>query len=335
MWFEKLVGFKEESPEQVRNNLFICENKLISKINGKEYQYGQLEIPTLNELKMNAPHREIYKDKISISEIVGDVKDLHKMKQNHGAIFQVASQFNLLEMVGPHISPERGVDIYERDYTQGPSCAIACGAGTIYRNYFAKINDQIGQTSELQINCLDEIEKDIFKSGAKLWDMKNGYLLISKDNLITVDNFLNSISQLEIEDLQKKLRVGIQKDTEVTISASKQVVSQVYCSALPISYSSLPKNLWENFARLILDATYEATFYAALENYEETENEKLYLTLVGGGVFGNKLTWILDAIEKSILKFKNTPLDVKIVSYNTSNMEIQDFIKNLKNKNYR
>jgi len=61
---------------------------------------------------------------------------LHCDIENTNALFQAASQFNLLEMIVPHISPEQGVDRYENDFTQGPACAIACGAGTIYRNYF-------------------------------------------------------------------------------------------------------------------------------------------------------------------------------------------------------
>jgi len=31
---------------------------------------------------------------------------------------------------------KHGVTRYQHDHTQGPACAIACGAATIYRNYF-------------------------------------------------------------------------------------------------------------------------------------------------------------------------------------------------------
>ena len=79
-------------------------------------------------------------------EVVANVQALHADVSNAGSLFQVASQFNLLEMVSPSVTPEQGVGIYENDHTQGPSCAIAAGAGTIYRNYFASINGQIGQS---------------------------------------------------------------------------------------------------------------------------------------------------------------------------------------------
>ena len=58
----------------------------------------------------------------------------------------MASQFNLLEMTAPSITPEHGVARYQLDRTQGPACAIAAGAATIYRNYFA-------QTPEHQLFC--------------------------------------------------------------------------------------------------------------------------------------------------------------------------------------
>ena len=53
------------------------------------------------------------------------------------------------------------------------------------------------------------------------------------------------------------------------------------------------------------------------------------MTLVGGGVFGNKLEWILDAIDKSIQKFQNTPLNINLVSYGHSNPQVKAFV-NLK-----
>ena len=39
-------------------------------------------------------------------------------------------------MVGPGSRPEDGVNIYYKDHTQGPVCAMACPAATVYRNYF-------------------------------------------------------------------------------------------------------------------------------------------------------------------------------------------------------
>jgi hypothetical protein len=35
-----------------------------------------------------------------------------------------------------HTVPEDGVTAYAADPTQGPACALACAAGSVYRNYF-------------------------------------------------------------------------------------------------------------------------------------------------------------------------------------------------------
>lgn len=125
---------------------------MISKVNGAEFTCGKLDVISLEELRKVPLPDEYFKSKIQISEVVGNIQVFHLEPSNKGALFQAASQFNLLEMVGPTVTPERGVGIYENDFTQGPACAIAFGAGTIYRNYFANVNDQIGQTENTYFN---------------------------------------------------------------------------------------------------------------------------------------------------------------------------------------
>ncbi len=94
---------------------------------------------------------------LGVSTVVGDVGQLHRDPANRHALFQVASQFNLLEMTGPDVTPEDGVTRYAYDRTQGPACAIAAGAATVYRNYFVPVGGQIGQTQDRQIDCLKDI----------------------------------------------------------------------------------------------------------------------------------------------------------------------------------
>ncbi len=328
-WFEKLVGFKEIEPAQVRNNLVLKDNHLTSKINHKCYKCGVFELSTLEALRSSTSPLESYQKKIHISETVGDVQELHKDLENKGAIFQAASQFNLLEMISSRITPEQGIGIYENDKTQGPACAIACGAGTIYRNYFVNVGNQIGQTSECQIDCLEDIGNELKNDSLFLWEMSNGYALTSQEGLKYISAYIENLSKEQYEKLKGKLKIGLQWNAEVTVSPHKHTVSQAYCSALPIAYSDIETKYWEPFARLILEATYEATFYAAAKNYKNTGNQQLFLTLVGGGAFGNELNWIFNAVEKSINKFKNIPIDVKIVTYDQSDQKVKEFVNKL------
>jgi hypothetical protein len=329
MWFKKLTGFTEKSPKYVRENLIIDGNEFISKVNNERFSFGELEISTLFDLKNKSPKPESYQSKIQVSEIVANVEELLCNKENSNSLFQAASQFNLLEMASPKTTPEHGIDRYEFDYTQGPVCAINCGAGIIYRNYFVNIGSQIGQTANKQIDCLDLMGLELENEKLNLWKMQNGYALISKEGLLMINKKIAKLNPTERENLKEKLKVGIQWNTEVTRSTTRHNVSQIYCSALPVAYCKTESIYWEYFARVILEATYEATLYSALINLEKNKSNLVYLTLVGGGAFGNEEYWILESIQKAIRKFKNTPLNIKIVSYGRSNSRLIECINEI------
>jgi len=293
------------------------------------YQWGQLEIPTLAELRtqIEAFPTSTTELNLQVSEVIGDVQLFHLIAENQGAIFQAASQFNLLEMVGPSVTPEVGGGQYEYDKTQGPACAIACGAGTIFRNYFVQLGDSLGQTADQQVDCLDQLAVYFANEQYGHWTMRNGYAFVSEEGLRFISQRIKGLTSQEYEQLKGLLRVGIQWNTEVTISPLRHLVHQVYCSGLPVNYSPVESALWEDFARLVLEATYEATFQAAWINFQKTGNNKVYMTLVGGGVFGNKSEWIIDSILVNLHKFTHLPLDVKFISYGQSNAMVRTIIE--------
>ncbi|PKN57079.1 MAG: hypothetical protein CVU56_12880 [Deltaproteobacteria bacterium HGW-Deltaproteobacteria-14] len=304
MWFERLMGFAEESPAQVRASIRCEGEELVSLVNGRRVRCGRLTTPSLGELRAAvgevraaAPARA--------REVVGDVGKLHRDPANAGALFQAASQFNLLEMTGPSVTPERGVGIYEHDHTQGPTCAIACGGGTIYRNYFAPVGGELGQTAARQIDCLAEL--GVALGGPGLWEMRNGYALASEAGLAQVNARLAAVDDAGRDRLRGLLRVGVQHD--VAVLGTDHRVTQVYGSALPVAYGRPPGHLWEPLARLVLEASYEATVLVARQSGIRT----LYLTLLGGGVFGNDDAWIGDAVVRALALAGG--LDVRLVSY--------------------
>lgn len=314
-WFRELTGFDEESPDQVRANLNIEGDSLVSKVNHRKMRFGRLETPTLAQLRKQVSAISPIDGPLMIEEVVGDVQALHAQPQTHGALFQVASQFNLLEMVHPTVTPEAGISIYANDHTQGPACAIAAGAGTIYRSYFAPVYGQIGQSADSQIDCLATLGDALGNRNDRLWSMENGYALASEEGLKEIRRQLANMNDVEVDDLRGTLRIGLQWGTEVTINNSGHQVTQAFCSGVPVAYSPHSPDLWEAFARLVLDATYEATLAAAVVNHSRTSNNLVYLTLIGGGAFGNRTDWIVSAIRRALELFKEHPLDVKIVSY--------------------
>jgi hypothetical protein len=322
-WFTKLTGFSERSPAEVRENIVIQGNQLTSSVNGASYQCGKLDIVSLGELRQRVAEVDGQNGKMTISELVGDAKAIHADASNAGAVFQVASQFNLLEMVSPSVTPEEGIGIYENDPTQGPACAIACGAGTIFRNYFVEIDGQIGQSGSRQVDCLSDVGEALGNVDQKLWKMQNGYALPTSKGLTQVVEQLRNMTPSEIDDLRQKLKIGVHWDTQVTLHGGKHLVTQVYCSALPVAYSNLPSSSWEPFATLVLEAAYEATLAVGILNAAKTGNSSVYLTMLGGGAFGNDQEWILDAIREACLSFQHKDLEVKIVSFRRSNPDVK------------
>ena len=147
-WFEKLTGFHETGPSQVRKNITVDEETLASNVNGNVMVYGRLETPALSELRGRVQAGKRGGGRIAVREVVANVQALHADVSNACSLFQVASQFNLLEMVSPSVTPEQGVGSYENDPTQGPACAIAAGAGTTSRWMRAAIgNDHTRRAS--------------------------------------------------------------------------------------------------------------------------------------------------------------------------------------------
>ena len=326
-WFERLTGFAEENPQHVRANLRVEGRTLKSLVNGREWICGELETPSLAELRTRARSCGSKAGKLSLHEVVANVQHLHTDASNAGALFQVASQFNLLEMVSENITPEHGVGIYERDRTQGPACAIAAGAGTIYRNYFAVVNGQIGQSTSKQIDCLADLGIALGNSAGRLWKMENGYALASKDGLLEISKRLKTSSDEEIDQLRQQLRIGIQWNTQVTLNDCQHLVTQAYCSALPVDYSPHAPSLWADFGQLVLEAAYEATICAAILNAEINGNRRVFLTLLGGGAFRNKTEWITGAIRRTLDLYQYADLEVAIVSYASSKSFVQELIR--------
>ena len=178
-WFERLTGFTEADYESTRSRLSVAGNHLVSSVNGARYGIGTLRTPTLAELRatVTIPDR----GRTTVTCTVGDVGAMHNEPEFEGALFQVASQFNLLEMTHYTVTPEDGVTRYAHDHTQGPACAIAAGAGTIYRNYFAPVNGVPGQTADRQLNMLERVglslSTHLGRPLSSLWQMENGYAL--------------------------------------------------------------------------------------------------------------------------------------------------------------
>ncbi|MBU6257923.1 MAG: hypothetical protein KGO01_05825 [Burkholderiales bacterium] len=323
-----MAGFKEQTGpvgyRQTQSRFAVEGARLRSLANGKSYGIGRLELLSLRELRQRAGSGLPVRGECRIRAIHGEAGQLHADAAHHRALFQVASQFNLLEMAGPGVVPEEGVTGYVNDPTQGPACAIAAGAATIYRNYFVPVNGEIGQRADRQIDGLAslgaELGRRMNEPAREIWTMRNGYAMFEPRAVGRVSNYLAGLDEGERDAIRQMLQIGVQWDVEVTAGGAPQgqQVTQAFCSALPIGYhhdgqSALEQ--WEPVARLVLDALYEATLWAAVINAQNGGSRTVLLTFVGGGVFRNKVEWIRSAIERAVRATAGHGLDIVVVYF--------------------
>ena len=132
-WFARITGFSEKAYGETQARLRVENGRLIPEGGGPGHAVGELELVPLDALRARARDVTV-PGRLTLGIVEGDVRRMHIEPENAGAVFQVASQFNLLEMTGPTVTPEHGVTGYAHDHTQGPACAIAAGAGTSWRN---------------------------------------------------------------------------------------------------------------------------------------------------------------------------------------------------------
>lgn len=405
-WYEVLFGLEEASSYPTAQRNFILNQTagtMTSKANGKEYQIGVFNTPSLKNLRDTAVTQLRLQGSRSINfqfdhVVQGDV--LLEHAKFPGAVFQAASQFNCLEFSSWKSLPESGVTIYEYDRTQGPACALACAAGTTYRNYLVDVNNmpgdvnllksvtppteptqdkdsldysRLGQMEHRQINNLDDLERLLQNDENKYFNILNGYTFSADgsklDRLSDVladykrpaaDRTISS-PELSYDDLLGAVKIGLHSEVGVTFRTRYEpidprenvTVTQAYCSALSCAYSGIHNHHWEGLARLVLEANYEATLWAAVLNALKastaaastgasavvTQGEKLcaangtdsaestaapqshrhevFLTLLGGGVFQNDPRWICDAIGRAlaVMKVHNAPINVHIAHF--------------------
>ena len=360
-WFEALFGFEESSYVAVKKNMevkgVLPNLRLVSKANNRSFPIGSFSTPSLAEIRSETEALLAVADLPDMWGFeydhvpVGDIMQMHSSFPR--ATFQAASQFNSLEFCSSKGIPEQGVEIYAMDMTQGPACALACAAGTVYRNYFAPITDksgavvQVGQTKHLQINNLQSLGEALDNSIHQFWDVENGYVFShGEDHLEKLNAVLATKSEDERDTLMSLIRVGVHSDVGVTfvsrfvqapnasqsaddadmiereriqyesVSSQGQIVTQVYASALSCAYSGLDNRLWEPFARMVLDAAYEATLLVAAQNFLRNNgaghSRDVFITFLGGGVFGNDICWINDAIARALAKMASWDLGLRV-----------------------
>jgi hypothetical protein len=225
-------------------------------------------------------------------------------------------------------------------YVQGEAAALSAMPGAIMRMYFA-IKDSNGYlhpqgTFGRHINFLEMIPEIV---------IRNGY-----PQSIKKESFKN-LTDSQFDELVSKVKVGFHKNIEVTSGLGplksnedlpgkgmmkaivlpfqqeyekKQVIHQVFTAAYNMA-GEVHDEAVETAARIMLHAAYEGTILHA----SIAGKKKVYLTLIGGGVFKNPLPLIVAAIQSVLDTYLDTTSleDIILILYNMSGFEFAEVKK--------
>jgi hypothetical protein len=265
---------------------------------GRTYRGGRFETIPLGELRRRAllareqAGQPAARLRLWVFDGASPLTDIGALQATAppGSLFQVASQFNCLESPGAYVT---SVANYPYDPTQGPRASISAFPGTFVRHYAAPRPDggRFVQTSDgEQINLL----ADVCPPGVA--SVRNGYLR-SRD---VADP---PALARALEDQVDAVRVGVHDEAEVVlgydwdggIEGPGRTVAQVFTSTVAAGgYSDLDTDnpVWATICRQLQRAAYLGTLLAAAG----LGKGQVGLTLIGGGVFGNPMRLIWEAL---------------------------------------
>lgn len=283
---------------------------------GRSYRAGRFTTRAIGDLEssvrqIHTGRRETGAGRISFSALIGEhmLTDIGMLQAiaGPGTLFQIASQFNCLEAPGPSIVP---VANYVHDNTQGPRASVSAFPGTFLRHYAAPAPDgtRFTQRGAAQLSLLGDVIPPHVAA------VHGGYLTSAM-----VRDAAAFVRALETGFA--KTRVGVHDDVEVVfggnwggpVAADAPPIAQVFTSTMALGMYSGGDGAGAAFmdaCEWLLRAAYLGTLLAALELRKRT----VILTLIGGGVFGNDLRTIWNAITWSVERVAGyAPADLDII----------------------
>jgi hypothetical protein len=293
----KLVEVAERSVHADPTEAFSFDAEGFATLRVGEHSWhaGRFETPSIGELRQRASAAGATRGRLRLWVLDGanpatDVGGL-QASATPGSLFQAASQFNCLESPGPYVTP---VVQYFRDRTQGPLASISAFPGTLLRHYAAPRSDgkRFVQTDADHLDLL----ADVF--GRDAARVQSGYLMAHN---VRDPGALDAALTARFESI----RVGVHEEIQVVLGydfegavtdSETRRIAQVFTSTVAggmYGRGGLGGAEFEGACRQLLRAAYLGTLLAAA-----TLGQRLaVLTLIGGGVFGNPVPLIWDAIR--------------------------------------
>lgn len=255
-----------------------------------------------------------------------DVAALQADPDNHDAVFQVASNFNSLEATSADQDcEEQLLSDYVTNATQGPAAALSAFGGLLQRRYFLYYSPeqadtrQWGQTKEKSVNFLEQFSLPIIMSRA-------GYVKFEPPWDFPV---LQQYEEIHIgvqTDVQVIAGHQLNADEQAWCTRPEQRVNQVFVAA--VDFGKTNAHLVGNkkihaWGQLLIQAAYEGTVRWAMAHHKK----KVFLTLVGGGAFGNRRSWIVNAIKNIQALIVESGIEVTLIWRKTTGTNEDTFLR--------
>jgi hypothetical protein len=264
---------------------------------------GRFEVVSLSELRARAfrdqrprtdPRLRLY-----IFDGACPATDVGALQATCGqnTLFQVASQFNCLESPGAFVT---SVADYFSDSTQGPRASISAFPATLLRHYMAPGND-----GTRFVQRTDGPQIDLLRAACGRGVSRNGYFTgQGVDDVHSVLAALEERFEAICVGVHDGVDVVLGHDWDGEVPTSAPRIGQVLTStAAGGSYGAarhLGREGFDAACRQLLRASYLGTLLAAAT----LGKQRVVLTLIGGGAFGNSIDAIWNAIQWSLEEVK-------------------------------
>lgn len=252
------------------------------------------------------------------------------------AMVQVASNFNCLENASRHSSLGGGggglVDHAYRDSTQGPAAVFGTTSAYLYRTHFHNENQERSPSTTVpHLN-------DAAATPINLLQHTSQYFGIPQNGKLTLSGQETTLRTLaDIDRVSSQVCIGLHQDCPVMFGRSNghiiykepkrvatsnnndntghhdvrlefPLVDHVLSASINLKYYGIQKgqdsSSLNNLMRALLRAAYEGIYLAAILR----QRKKLYLTLVGGGSFGNPISMIVEEMQYAHDKWASHPM---------------------------
>lgn len=318
-WFQRHFGFTETAEEvykHIRLETHPDRIDLISDANNRRISAGLFNLRTPSsyaQLPMRGGgHFHIIQGRGG--EELNDINLLQNHPDFDGATFQVASNFNCLEVPSHSRSAADGISGYAIDYTQGPACVTPTPGGVMYRNYFVPVGGCVGQI-EKDVNLLEKCPIEVVHGKAIIRHPEN-------------------LPEFDWAD-EENYQVGVHENMELTLKRAHRMtyvdaepgrmVHHVLASSFSLHNYVRPAEKVMEIVGHMLKSEYKTTLLAATDHSirypSRSGSRKCVLTLIGGGVFLNPLPLVCGAIEANEELIVGSGLDVYLQCYNRQTTE--------------